>query len=219
MAVNCGKVFGLCAVRFTLLDADGNVAAGPGNSYVTDKQISVAMTPNIDTGNTFSSRNGCGCSLAKFKVPDVFNWWEFAFVDGALEPEMEALITGAAEITNGADVVGIHGPEPLSCSEGERQVAVELWTKHIVNSKQDSAYPWIHWVFPNSVWQFNDNTAQEDFLDPAYQGFSRSNDLWGAGPYGDGPPDGSDVTEWAKWKTAIDPPAGNCASASVTPSS
>ena len=57
-------------------------------------------------------------------------------------------------------------------------------------------------------------------MNPALTGFSRSNALWGDGPYGDGPPDGSDVgIEGSYWKTADLPPAANCVIAAVTPGS
>jgi len=219
MAVNCGPSFGICALRVTLLDENGNVDAG-SNSYVTDKQVSLAFSPNIDTGNTFSLRNGCGCSLSRFKSEDVFNWWEFTFTDGALEPQLTTLMVGGTTITDGADVVGQHFPEALDCDEARRQVGLEFWTKHIVGSNVDGTYPYIHWVFPASVWQYSDNTAEEDFMNPVLTGFSRSNALWGGGAYGDGPPDGSDVgSEGAYWKTADTPPTAACAVASVTPGS
>lgn len=219
MAVNCGPSFGLCGLRVTLLDDIGDVAAG-NNSYVTDKQISLAFQPNVDTGNTFSLRNGCGCSLARFKAEDVFNWWEFTFTDGALEPELTTLMVGGTTIHDGADVVGQHFPSPLDCNEARRQVSLEFWTQHIVGSNKDGALPYVHWVFPASVWQWSNNTAQEDFMNPVLTGFSRSNALWGHGPYGDGPPDGSNVgEEGAYWKTADLPPTADCSVAAVTPGS
>ena len=219
MAVNCGPSFGLCALRVTLLDDLGNVAAG-NNSYVTDKQISLAFAPNIDTGATFSQRNGCGCSLARFKAEDIFNWWEFTFTDGAIEDAMVALMVGGTTIVDGSNIVGLHFPSALDCDEQRRQVGVEAWTQHIFGSNKDSTYPYIHWVWPASVWQFGDNTAEEDFMNPVLTGFSRSNPLWGGGPYGDGPPDGSDVgPEGSRWKTSDLPPVADCAIAAVTPGS
>lgn len=221
MAVNCGPSFGLCALRVTLLDDLGNVDAG-NNSYVTDKQISLAFSPNIDTGNTFSQRNGCGCSIARFKAEDIFNWWEFTFTDGALEADLIGLMTGGTPIVDGTDVVGVHYPSGLDCADTRRQVALEVWTQHILpgGSGKDPTYPYIHWVWPATVWQFGDNTAQEDFMNPVLTGFSRSNALWGGGPYADGPPDGTDVAaDGSWWKTADLPPTADCGLASVAPGS
>ena len=219
MAVNCGVSFGLCVVRVTKVDAAGNVVAGAKNSYVSDKAISVSVTPNIETGNTFSLRNGCGCSIARFKANDTFNWFEFTFADGALEPEMWALMLGSETIVDGADVVGMAFQGALECDEDEPAVGLEFWTKHVVGSGQDGALPWIHWVFPKTVWQLSDNTFEEDIAQPSLTGFSRTNLQWGDGPYGDGPPDGQDIREGGWWKTDVDPPAANCVGAAVTATS
>lgn len=218
MAVNCGVSFGLCAVRVTKVDAAGNVVAG-NNSYVTDKPLSITLTPNIETGNTFSVRNGCGCSIARFKANDTFNWFEFQFAQAALEPEMQAMLLGAETIVDGADVVGLAFPSQLDCDEDEPAVALEFWTQHIVGSGQDGTYPWFHWVFPKTVWQLADNTFEEDIAQPTLSGFSRTNQQWGDGPYGDGPPDGQDIREGGYWKTDVDPPSADCAAGPVTATS
>lgn len=219
MAVNCGVSFGLCAVRITLVDAAGNVSGTTNNSYVTDKPLSISLTPNIETGNTFSVRNGCGCSVARFKANDIFNWFEFTFNSAALEPEMMALMLGASTIEDGADIVGLAFPSSIACDEAEPAVALEFWTKHVVGSGQDATLPWVHWVFPKTVWQLSDNTFEEDIAQPSLTGFSRTNSNWGDGPYGDGPPDSEDISEGGYWKTDVAPPTADCAAGDVVPSS
>lgn len=218
MAVNCGVSFGLCAVRVTQVDAEGNVVGG-STSYVSDNPISISVTPNIETGNTFSARNGCGCSIARFKANDIFNWFEFTFAQAALEPAMMALLLGSETIVDGADVLGLAFGSALGCDEDEPAVALEFWTKHVVGSGQDALHPWVHWVFPKTVWQLGDNTFEEGIAQPTVQGFSRTNAMWGAGPYGDGPPDDQDISEGGYWKTASTPPTADCATAAVTPGS
>lgn len=215
---NCGVSFGVCAIRVTRLDSLGNVIAGD-NSYVSDKAVQVTLTPNIETGNTFSVRNGCGCSLARFKAADTFNWFEFQFTEAALEPVLQAFLLGATLIEDGSDVVGLSYPGALDCDDDEPAVAFEFWTQHIVGSAQDSQFPWIHWVFPRSIWHLGDNTFEEGITNPVVAGFSRTNDLWGHGPYGDGPPDGTIVTEGGWWKTDTDPPSAECAAQPVTATS
>ena len=98
-------------------------------------------------------------------------------------------------------------------------MAFEFWTKHIVGSGQDSAFPWVHWVFPLTIWQLGDNTFEEAAAQPALSGFSRTNGQWGDGPYGDGPPDGQDISEGGYWKTDVEPPSAQCATQNVTATS
>lgn len=218
MSVNCGVSFGICTVRLTRVDAAGKVIAGL-NSYVTDKPISVALNPNIETGQTFSVRNGCGCSIARFKAIDIFNWFEFVFTQAALEAEMQAFLLGADTIADGANVVGVNYPGALACDDDEAGVALEFWTQHIVGSSQDAQYPWFHFVFPKTIWHLDNNTFAEDITQPAVAGFSRTNAMWGDGPYGDGPPDGTNIEEGGWWMTNVDPPTAECAAQNVTSTS
>jgi hypothetical protein len=218
MAVACGVSFGICRLRVTKVDAQGNAVAG-NNTYVTDNVTQVTLTPNIETGNTFSQRNGCGCSVARFRANDIFNWFEFSFQNAALEPELLALLFNAETVVDGADVLGMAFQGALDCDEAEPAVALEFWTQHVVGSGQDGVHPWIHWVFPKTVWQMGDNTFEEGIALFTVNGFSRTNTQWGAGPYGDGPPDDQDIREGGWWKTDVDPPAADCASAAVVVSS
>jgi hypothetical protein len=214
----CGISFGICTVRITRLDDDGNVIAGD-NAYVSDKAISIALNPNIEAGNTFSARNGCGCSLARFKTPDTFNWFEFVFTQAALEPQMLAFLLGQTVITDGSTVVGLKFDSTTDCEDQETAVALEFWTEHIVGNAQDATYPWFHWVFPRTIWQLGDNTFEEALAQPVVNGFSRQNFLWGHGPYGDGPPDNSEVVEWDVWATDTAPPSAECEAQPVTATS
>jgi hypothetical protein len=218
MAVNCGVSFGICALRVTTVDAAGNVVAGD-NSYVSDNIISLGLRPNIEEGQTFSTRNGCGCSIARFKANDTFNWFEFTLAQAALEPELMALLLGSPTIEDGSDVVGQAFAGALACDEDEPAVALEFWTKHIVGSGQDGTYPWIHWVFPKTVWRLGDNTFEEGIANPTVEGFSRTNQQWGDGPYGDGPPDSQDISDGGWWKTDVDPPSAACEAVNVTATS
>jgi hypothetical protein len=215
MAFNCGVSFGICATRITRVDENGNVIAG-SNSYVTDKAITVTVTPNIETGNSFSVRNGCGCKIASKKFPDTINFFEFSFQDAALEPQMIAFMLGSAVITDGADVVGLAFPGALACDEANPAVAFEFWTQHIIGSGLDATYPYFHWVFPSTVWQLGDNTFEEGPAQPTLTGFSQTNGNWGDGPYGDGPPDGEDISEGGFWATSDPLPTAECASQTVT---
>ena len=218
MAVNCGVSFGICAIRATKVDAQGNVVAG-NYSYVSNNVVSLGLTPNIEEGATFSQRSGCGCSIARFKATDTFNWFEFSLAQAALEPELMALMLGSETIEDGGDVVGQAFAGALACDEDEPAVGFEFWTQHVVGSAQDGALPWIHWVFPKTIWRLGDNTFEEGIANPTVEGFSRTNTQWGDGPYGDGPPDGQDISEGGWWKTDVDPPDAACEAVAVTATS
>lgn len=219
MAVNCGVSFGVCAIRVTVVDVTGAVVAPPDNSYVSDSPISIAVRPNFEEGQTFSLRSGCGCSIARFKATDTFNWWEFTFQMGLLEPSLLNMLLGSQSIDDGGDVVGQAFAGALDCADDEPAVALEFWSQNIVGGSQDSLRPYIHWVFPKTVWRLGDNTFEEGFANPTVEGFSRTNNQWGNGPYGDGPPDSQDISEGGWWQEDNGLPTADCAPASVASSS
>ncbi len=214
----CGPSFGVCAIRVTRVDGLGNVIAG-SNAYVSNNPISVAQGVNKETGTSFSLRNGCGCGLSRFKAPDVFNWFEFTLTVAEFEPILESFLLGAATIEDGSDVVGVAYPSALTCGDEEPAVAFEFWTQHINGSAQDTVFPWLHHVYPMTIWSLDASTYEEDFNKPSYTAFSRTNDNWGDGPYGDGPPDSELAPEGDKFWTDVEPPTAECASQSVTSTS
>ena len=219
MASECGVSFNICRMRITELDTVGNVKNVTPNSYVTDGVQSIAITVNKETGNNFSVRNGCGCSISKVKLPDTFNWFEFTFTDSQDEPQLEAMLLGQPTISAGGIVVGINADFSLDCDEQNPAVALEFWTQNYSGSAISGTYPYFHWVFPWVEWTLGDSTFQEGPAPRVYTGQSKGNQLWGSGPYGDGPPDGSDVGDFARWLTAESLPAAGCSGVHVAPGS
>ena len=115
-------------------------------------------------------------------------------------------MTGDTPIVAGGLTVGVNGASALDCDEDPVFVAFEFWAKHYVGSATDATYKHIHWVFPRTRWWWGDNTQEEGVGRSVLNGVSASNPLWGGGPFGDGPPDGQDVVEWARWFTNDDLP-------------
>jgi hypothetical protein len=215
MADVCGVSFGACLVRVTKVDANGNVVAGD-NSYVTDSPISIGVNPNIETGQNFSVRNGCGCKIASRKFPDTFNYWDLTLSTAQIEPTLLAFLTGSATIEDGADTVGLAFASALDCDEQAPKVAFEFWAENGEGSGLNATYPYWHWVFPATTWVFGDNTFEEGPAEPTLNGASQTNGNWGDGPYGDGPPDGQDISEGGVWATNDALPSAECAAQAVT---
>ena len=218
MADICGVSFGACLVRVTRVDENGNVIAGD-NSYTTDSPISVGVNPNIETGQNFSVRNGCGCKIASRKFPDTFNYFDLTLNLAELEPQLLAFMLGASTIEDGADVVGLAFASALACDEQAPKVAFEFWSENGVGSGLNATHPYWHWVFPATTWVLGDNTFEEGPAQPTLNGASQTNGNWGEGPYGDGPPDGQDISEGGFWATSDALPTAECAAQAVTSTS
>lgn len=225
MPAPCGVPLGLCAMRITrLIDTTGCVAPEPDNSFVTDELISLQLTPVVEAGADTTLTGGCDCVIASYRGTDKLKRFEFTITDPKLAPALYEMMIGGGVILDGTDPVGTTWPAELECGEEQAAVSLEFWVKHWSGSSQDTTFPWIHHVYPQTYWQIGQQQFENDFAQPTLTGFSRSNSCWGDGPYGDGPeaeygnPD--DISNGAFWYTATDPPADTeCDYGSVTPAS
>lgn len=231
-SVPCGISLGACRLRITLLDSTGCVASAADNSLVLSDMISLVKTPNIDTGTDTTLIGGCGCKVASYKAPDSIKRYDLTLSVPLRSAALEGiLLTGnaAGSVLYDDSVtpvpVGASAPTALGCDEEQTPVAIEIWTKNWVDDAQDPDLPWIHWVFPQTLWVPGAETANNDFAQPDYAGFTRGNSCWGDGPYNDGPeaiygPSDFDTSSSYFWfYTPEDPPAASCEYATVVPSS
>lgn len=227
-AIPCGISLGVCRLRVTLIDpTTGCVMSDADNSFVLEDIISVAVTPNIATGADTDLIGGCGCKIASYKAPDILKRYDMTLTTPIKSAALEQLLTDGGVLYDNSTTpvpVGYSFPTALGCTDQQTPVALEFWTKHWENDAQDSALPWIHWVFPYTLWTPGPQTVQNDFAQPDFVGFSRSNACWGDGPYGDGPGDiygaSSFSLETGGWfYTPTDPPTATCDYATVAPGS
>lgn len=228
----CGLSLGICRLRITLLDSTGCVASAADNSFVLADLISLQSTPNIETGTDTTLIGGCGCKIASYKAPDTIKRYDLTLTTPIKSAALEALLltgnsAGSVLYDDSTDPVpvGFSAPTALGCGEEQLPVAVEAWTKNWVDDAQDADLPWIHWVFPQTLWAPGQETANNDFAQPDFVGFSRTNSCWGDGPYGDGPEtiygasDFDTSSSYFWFYTPEDPPTASCDFEHVVPSS
>jgi hypothetical protein len=203
------------------------VSSDADNSFVLGDLVSVQITPNIETGTDTTLIGGCGCKIAAYKAPDTLKRYDLTLTTPVKSAALESLLVDGGVLYDDSDIpvpVGFSFPTALGCGDEQSPVAVEFWTKNWVDDAQDPDLPWIHWVFPQSLWAPGAQTVNNDFSQPDFVGFSRTNACWGDGPYDDGPEAiygassfSIDTGGW--FYTPEDPPAADCDFATVTPSS
>jgi hypothetical protein len=155
---------------------------------------------------------------------DKLKRFEFEITYPKLAPAAYEMMIGGTVMTEAGFPVGVTWPTELACGEDQPAVALEFWVKHWNGDAQDATYPWIHHVYPQSLWQIGQQQFQNDFAQPTLTGFSRKNDCWGNGPYSDGPEEegyGSvDIATGGFFYATLDPPTDTaCDYADVTPAS
>jgi len=225
MAAPCGVALGLCAFRITrLIATTGCVAASPDNSFVTTDLISLSLNPVIEAGADTTLKGGCDCIVASYRGVDSLKRFEFEITNPKLSPALYEMMIGGGLISTGGFPVGTTWPAQLDCGDTQEAVAIEFWVKHWNGSSQDTTYPWIHHVYPQTLWQIGQQQFQNDFAQPTLSGFSRSNACWGDGPYGDGPEalygTSIDISSGGFYYQVGNPPSDTlCDYSNVTPSS
>lgn len=214
--MECGTPLQVCAMRATLLDSLGNVQAVADNVYVSDKIVEVGVSPEIEPGTSSILKGGCDNVIARYKGRDILLNWTFEMARGALEPALVAMLLNATPIEDGADVIGWANPW---LGEEPAYVAFEFWMKNQIDDAQDPDWPWIHFCYPSTSWQFAPQTYGQELQNQTLAGFSRTNLAWGQGPHGDGP--GYDIRRGGVWyeDDAYVLPTAGCGYQTVTPGS
>lgn len=179
----CWNSADLCAVRFSILDADGSpLCDEPEGSAYSMTPISLAVTPTVDTGETVTTRTGCGDICYTRTDPDVDTGADLVLTLCNLDPELIALATGA-------EVLTVNG-EPGYAKGLTAGPAVEFhaWTKSLDGSAQNaSPNSYWHWVWPSVRFSLGNKTLGRDSLQPVLNGTASASASIGAGGFSDIP--------------------------------
>jgi hypothetical protein len=182
----------------TLLNADGTVAAGPNNSYVTDDVQQLIVTPDVLAGDSKQVVGGCDCVSVSYRGYDKLMRFNLELDLVKWETSLISMMTGAPLIMDSSTQPvpkGLWFPQQDNCAATFPKVAVEAWSDMweddgnftTVDGNGTTELQFIHWIFPASHWHIDATTLQNDFSTPKLVGFTRSNPNFGLGPYGDLP--------------------------------
>lgn len=191
MADQCLAAIHLCRVRATRLDAAGFPLAGPNNSYVSDKPMTLGVTPIIEAGQDKTLVGGCDCIIAEYRGRDKLKRFDLDLDLGVIEPALLEMLLGNSAITdpnNPTDIIGnwfTH--DAYDCSAVQPNVCFEGWQTGWDQDAPATDWPYVHWIWPSTFWMLAAQTLQNDFLQPKVTSFSRGNPNWGVGIYGDLP--------------------------------
>lgn len=185
MAV-CDAVLHLCFIRITRVSATGNPTPGPNNVYVSDKPMTLVVTPDILAGEVKDLKGGCDQLLATYRGQDILKRYNLELNMAVVEPALEEMLTGGSIITVSTDPIGVQFAAP--CNTQQPFVAIEAWQDLWDCDHQPATpYPYIRWLWPASRWQKGDVTLQNDFMQPKFTGFTVGNPQWGEGIFADQP--------------------------------
>lgn len=212
----CPHSAGLCRVRVTALDADGTVASGPNNSYVTDSPIHLSVTPEVKAGTSSEVVNGCGCVCVTRRTQDRLLRFDLELQLCAIEPALMSMLLGATVIEDDSDIPvpkGIWWPNQGDCTN-PTSVAVEAWSEAWEDDSQAaSPNKYVYWLFPQAFFQVSNFDLADGFMLPVVSGVTRANPAWLAGPYGDVDAGSAEPLGGVFWTDLI--PDADCAFSTV----
>lgn len=230
MATQCFTPFKVPRVRLTRLNTCGQVVTGSCSQVVSDGIISIAMTKNYEDREEFFVKNGDGNFCVRETNPPILKWIDLVLTFCNVDP----------------DIVNIAAAEPLyssndaaatkigwSTEEGASQnvnFAFEGWTRLSGNPCStggvEFGYTLFPWVVEGTI---GDMTLENGVANFIINARTRSDSLWGVGPYNVDLSDSSGTLNnpipmltpigprqhHRMFLTRLAPPASSCGCASV----
>jgi hypothetical protein len=182
----CPTTIHLCRLRVTRLVASGAVASPPNNAYVTGSSIKLDYGIDVTDGEEKQLVTGCDTNRVTYRGADKFKRFTFGLDLAALEPALVEMMTGAALILDSSTIpvpIGFNWP---LLNSAPPPVAIEAWVDNWIDDAQAATpFRYTRYVWPMTFWRPDDGTLENEFKTESLSGYSRSNSLWGNGPYGD----------------------------------
>ena len=192
----CARIVQACALRVARLEPNGVPDPGANNMYVSDALTQLVVDPQVEEGDEFTVKNGCGAICVNVKDCDRLKRLNVTLGLCYPDPELQELLAGGVVLTNvlpGDDAVGYGFPRlnEAACPNG---VSVELWAKRYDSSgAPDSTFPYEWYVLPRVYLQHGGRTHENGPLAIEFAGFAIENENWFDGPENDWPVDSDRV--------------------------
>lgn len=204
-APNCYGSIQACRLRVGALDENGAPDPGVGNLVVTDALIQIQTSYNIETGQEFTQKNGCGAICQTFKEDDKIKSVGLELQLCQLDYELLNLLLGSTALSAtgllsaGSDVIGYD--LPASTAGAQNGVTMEAWTKAWDGGSQPVSFGgdalYHHFVWPKTTWVPGQRTLQSGILVIPVTGTGFENPNAGDGPANDWPLYGPNGAEQA----------------------
>lgn len=199
----CYTRTGLCAVRFSRLNADGTPAGGNTAGAVARVagMSSIKWTGQYISTPDIAELDGCG-ALAVVKPPEQLLKRFDVEVDLLVESfELHEIATGAQLLVQSAAVVGYADLIDVACGGGatlKPGVCVEAWSINWDCGEQNPTYPYLRDVFTKVKFAPSDGQSQLGANHLILKGPTFVNNQIGNGPFNDFPSAFTALTQTGK---------------------
>lgn len=225
----CYSSLQVCRLRVALLDGNGSPDDGAANGYVTDAIINAKLGVEVEEGDEFTIKNGCGAICAQYKDDDRVKGATIGLELCHLDAYLISLLTGGSRILDlggagSGDTIGYELPGTDGSNPG---VCLELWSKAWNGAALatpafagGSTAVYFHFVLPLTKFQLGELTLENGILKVPANGFGRENPrITSNGPFDDWPADvvsRGGITKAMGWFFDTSMPSASCAPVNVT---
>lgn len=190
VATDHANSFQAVAMRVGKLSAAGTALTASGSAWTSNQFISVGFTPTYQGGADVAQLAADGTLCADYKSPDMLRFVALSVSICNPEPELRQLMAGGTLFTPppGTGAVTGYGAPDRGSIPTPNGVALEVWSRAIINGKPASVNPYWMWIFPYCMLWATGETVLENGL-PAMQfsGYGYGNPVWssidGAWPF------------------------------------
>lgn len=185
MTSTCFTPFKVPRVRVTKLNSCGQVVTGSCSQVVTDGIISVAMTKNYENREEFFTKNGNGDFCVRETTPPILKWIDLVLTFCQVDPDIVNLISGEPLYTDDSGQAVKIGWSTTEGSVANVNFAFEAWTRLsgagvACTGGTQYGYVLFPWVVEGTI---GDMTLEDGVANFVVNARTRSQSLWGVGPY------------------------------------
>lgn len=187
----------LCAIRAARLGANCNPVSGANNGFASSGIISIQASPDKETGEEFSQKDGCGRLVHYSQDQDRLKKLNLTLEFTGFDFEAIEILTGNELIMDGeGNVIGI-SDEGIN-ADISNGAYLEVWTKSVLGGAScagdsiEEGAGWFRTVFPKTILSLDDQSYENAVATVSVSGYGFSNPtLTDVGPFNDYPTAGA----------------------------
>lgn len=182
---DCAASINVCMLRVASLKLDGSFdRTGVGTIYTTDQMIKLSFQPDLNAGDDFEQKNGCGVPYVLWKDCDRLKRMVMQLDIATPDPELTQMLMGGTVLTKGTNTRGYMYPR-VNAAVCSPYVSVEAWSRATLNGAPVAALPFWRWVFPRVEWWVASRELGNAIMVSQFNGFGIENPNWYNGPNDD----------------------------------
>lgn len=183
----CYTPFKVPRIRATKVDVDCGQPVTGCSTVVSDGIISIAMTKEYEAREEFFVKNGDGVFCVKETNPPILKWINLVITLCNVDPELVNIMTSEPLVLDDAPTPRSTGFSTQEGTAATASFALEGWTRlsgltggAACTGGVEYGYALFPWIVEGTVGDLTYENGAANFIVNAR---TRSNSLWGTGPY------------------------------------